>query len=935
MKKCFIYVIAAISALVVSCNKEVDTPDNNTGKVDQNLVSMTFKAALEGDDTKTTLNTDGTVAWAAGDAVKFVWELDGTPSEGVSDELVAGDIDGDGAASFTASVPAEFAMTEAAYEEAGGKSLHLYAVYPSSREVEYVYNNEDKAMHFHLTVPTTQDGSFKNASIALAKWNKDAPAANLDFKNLCGLLQIKIDDPNVCKIVLHSDDYIAGKMDISFTGPAVKERVDGKKDITVNVPGAGIYYVAVLPTDASKGIGVTNMYVELFDSSGNLIGNKATTNALSVARKQIRKLGTIATGFDDRFYVKTDGTGYGTSWDDAASYASLSTPFTANTKKTIYMAAGEYTATEIAPGISTTSANVTIMGGYPSSASGHDISRRDVTANQVVLNANSANRIWVLQRGTWKIDGITFKNAKRSGSDTGSALVIEGASGTSVTASNCYFIGNNNTRTSGTTGGGAVRVSHATLNLNSCYFYGNSATGGHGGAIFVNVGGTLNADNCIFGDADDATKMNSVATNNPFGGCIYVIGSANLSNCSFVGNTSAYRGGAIALDASGSLDIDSCTFQANSSVLGGAIYVHAITSTASLEVDNTLFMANTVTTTGGGAVGVSGDSKTYTGMLKFRNCLFDGNTASNSGGAVWDNGGSASFTDCSFARNMVTETVTPENATGGGAVFCGTTSGGTTKLYFNRCFFANNQVAAGRWGHHIAITSTGYANVGINNCVIRAPWGLTLTDTSFKGIGALLMTRSPLVMVNTTMFSRTGNPMIEQGATTDGACSFINSIVVNGAGTPNSFYNYDSTKYLALNYVLYSQIKSGSQHTAVSANSLAAVTYTDLGWAKDGNGTYVSTNDVRDHIYFYDWSGSIDGKTISYPTLQQVKDLVSGTSSVGDAFLEWLEGDDQKVGTLKALEMDIRGEARNKDAMWPGSYEGSVTKANIQGFTVK
>ena len=933
MKKCFIYVIAAISALVVSCNKEVDTPDNNTGKVDQNLVSMTFKAAMEGPATKTTLDVDdGSVAWAATDQVKFIWELDKTPNSAVSSNT---EIDGD-VATFTATVPSAFNMTEAEYKgEDDGKSLHLYAVYPSSVVVDYSNNPS-----FYLTIPTTQDGTFAKASIAIAKWNKTDPSAALKFKNVCGLLQIVIADDNVRKIVLHSDDYIAGKVNYSVNDmkPVAADSSpsnDLKKDITINVNGAGTFYVAVLPTCEDPEIGVTNMYVELFDSSGKLIGNKATTNALSVARKQIRKLGTIATGFDDRFYVKTDGTGSGTSWDDAASYASLSNPFTANTKKTIYMAAGEYTATEIAPGTSTTSANVTIMGGYPSSASGHDISRRNVTANQVVLNANSANRIWVLQRGTWKIDGITFKNAKRSGSDTGSALVIEGASGTSVTASNCYFIGNNNTRTSGTTGGGAVRVSHATLNLNSCYFYGNSATGGHGGAIFVNVGGTLNADNCIFGDADDATKMNSVATNNPFGGCIYVIGSANLSNCSFVGNTSAYRGGAIALDASGSLDIDSCTFQANSSVLGGAIYVHAITSTASLEVDNTLFMANTVTTTGGGAVGVSGDSKTYTGMLKFRNCLFDGNTASNSGGAVWDNGGSASFTDCSFARNMVTETVAPENATGGGAVFCGTTSGGTTKLYFNRCFFANNQVAAGRWGHHIAITSTGYANVGINNCVIRAPWGLTLTDTSFKGIGALLMTRSPLVMVNTTMFSRTGNPMIEQGATTDGACSFINSIVVNGAGTPNSFYNYDSTKYLALNYVLYSQIKSGSQHTAFSANSLAAVTYTDLGWAKDGNGTYVSTNDVRDHIYFYDWSGSIDGKTITYPTLQQVKNLVSGTSSVGDAFLEWLEGDDQKVGTLKALEMDIRGEARNKDAMWPGSYEGSVTKANIQGFTVK
>ena len=581
MKKCFIYVIAAISALVVSCNKEVDTLDNNTDNVDLNLVSMTFKAALEGDDTKTTLKTNGTVAWDAGDAVKFVWEKDGAPSEGVSDELVAGDIDGDGAASFTASVPAEFAMTEAAYKEAGGKSLHLYAVYPSSREVEYVYNNGDKAMHFHLTVPTTQDGSFKNASIALAKWNKDVPAADLEFKNLCGLLQIVIDDPNVRKIVLHSDDYIAGKMDISFTGPAVKERVDGEKDITVNVPGAGIYYVAVLPTDASKGIGVTNMYVELFDSSGNLIGNKATTNALSVARKQIRKLGTIATGFDDRFYVKTDGTGYGTSWDDAASYASLSTPFTANTKKTIYMAAGEYTATEIAPGISTTSANVTIMGGYPSSASGHDISRRNVTANQVVLNANSANRIWVLQRGKWYIDGITFKNATRAGSDTGSALVIEGNASASFIVKNCKFTGNANT---GTVGGGAVRVSGSTVKMYGCSFSENTSTK-DGAAIYVNSTGTLLLDHCTF--TSNASSQH--------GGAIAVAtGSLTAVNCDFESNTAATSAGTIYIKGSGTAKFNLCTFRSNvangtaKSDGGGVAWV---TETGKLYM-NRCFMAN-------------------------------------------------------------------------------------------------------------------------------------------------------------------------------------------------------------------------------------------------------------------------------------------------------------------------------------------------------
>lgn len=324
---------------------------------------------------------------------------------------------------------------------------------------------------------------------------------------------------------------------------------------------------------------------------------------------------------------------------------------------------------------------------------------------------------------------------------------------------------------------------------------------------------------------------------------------------------------------------------------------------------------------------MSGDSKTYTGMLSFRNCKFDSNTASNSGGAIWDNGASASFTDCSFTTNRVTTTVT-ENATGGGAVFCHTTAGGKTTLWFNRCFFANNQVVAGRWGHHIAIPSQGYARVGINNSVIRAPWGVTLTDTSFKGIGALLMTRSPLLMVNTTMFSRTGNPMVEQGAPTANGCSFINSIVVNGAGTPNSFYNYDSAKYQNLYYTLYTQMKGGSKNVS-ETSTLSGVTYTDLGWSKDGNGFKVDTEDIRGHFYCYDWPGSIDGKTIVYPTLDQIKACMTATSenTIGADFLTWL-GDAN-------LSVDIRGVARNTSAMWPGSYEKASDVASAPAFTVK
>ncbi len=527
MKKCFIYVIAAISALVVSCNKEVEAPEQIPAEVDQNLVPMTFKAALEGDDTKTTLDiSNGKVAWAAGDAVKFVWEVNGTSGVGssVSTALTAGDIDGAGAASFNASVHETFSKAT----DASVTSRHLYAVYPSDVVVDY-----STASSFYLTVPTEQDGTFAKASIAVAKWDKGNVNADLVFKNLCGLLQIVIADANVRKIVLHSDDYIAGKMNISFTGPAVIGVDSGEKDITVNVPGAGIYYVAVLPTDDTKGIGVTNMYVSLYNESGALIGDKTTTNELTVARKQIRKLGTIATDAVERFFVKASaaGTGDGSSWDNAADYAALKTKLTGNGTCKIYMSAETFsgvTTTTIAS--DKTSSNYTIVGGFPSTNTGCDLSDR--TLGGTILDGGGATQRFIIQyAGSLTVDGLTIQDLHTGGS-----------------------------------GGGAVFVKGGTFHCKNCYFYSNSSTAKVGGAIHFEGSGFLNATNCIFGSAE---KPNTAKT---YGGAIYADGVVYISKCVFE-NNSAANGGAIFITINGNAKLRDVSFTNNTATTNGsAIY---------------------------------------------------------------------------------------------------------------------------------------------------------------------------------------------------------------------------------------------------------------------------------------------------------------------------------------------------------------------------
>ena len=830
MKKCFIYVIAAISALVVSCNKEVDTLEQIPAEVDQNLVPMTFKAALEGDNTKTTLDiSDGTVAWAAGDAVKFVWEVNGTSGVGssVSTALTAGDIDGDGAASFNASVPETFSKAT----DASVTSRHLYAVYPSDVVVDY-----STASYFYLTVPTEQDGTFAKASIAVAKWDKANVNADLVFNNLCGLLQIVIDDANVRKIVLHSDDYIAGKVNYSVNNmkPVAADSSpsnDLKKDITIKVNGAGTFYVAVLPTCEDPKIGVTNMYVELLDENDDLIGDKGTTNPLVIARRQIRKLGTIATGgLENRVYVTNDGAGTkdGSSWDNAMPFYGASGSFrslilnTDGVTKDIYIREGTYSFNQLS---SPRTSTFRIYGGYPSSStSGKSLKGR--VLGSTILDGGNKNRMLVMTKGNWTLDGITFQNAKDASAGTGSALVFENSNGDLV-VNNCYFL--NNTNVSSSHGGGAVRIncSGHKATFNHCEFYGNSATGSlGGGAMYVGSAGTVSLNDCIFGSSDNP----NTATNN--GGAVASFGKPTFTRCDFVCNTvtsASSKGGAVSVGGKTAVFIE-CKFVDNKATVAGGE---------------------------GGALHVTSD----TGIIYGEKNYFT-YTVSNGGGASTENPNSAIKVD--------------ENAF-----------------------------------------------LGLNNTTVAGPWGINYFN--------IVKNEGTAVLSNSTIFGQVTLPNINNA----GTMTIVNCILPNAGGSGNNAAITNSGS-MVLDHTLYSSrtgtgtfietdCKSGIK-TTKSANSPnfpnPEDTYWYVGSTSDMNAdnqTSPENSSVR--IRYYEWNGMVDG--ITFGTLETIGEKVKTANA---AFKTWL-GD--KLG------VDIRGASRTSTAMWPGSYEGSVTKANIQGFTVK
>lgn len=543
MKKYLLLPAAALTVFAACNQKEEDFNKEQVTDPVIETVKMQFRAATEDSPSKTTLDTGtGAVAWAAGDAVKFVYELDGTPGYETSEDLEAEDIDGEGVATFTASVPATFGE-----KEFTGSSRHLYAVYPSTVEHEYGTN-------LYVTVPSTQDGSFEKVAIALAKWDKENPTAALEFKNLCGLLKFTIADAAVRKVILHSDDYIAGKMQITFKdgAPVVIAAGSGENAITVNVPGAGTYYIAVLPTNAEKGIGINNIYVELLDESDNLIGDKGSANPLVIARKQIRNIGTLTTGLSDRLYFKADGTGDGSSWDNAGGIDLLkSTMKSASVvTKNLYLAKGTYTVSEaIAPADGTT---LKLYGGYPSDATGKSLSGRDVINNVTRFHNASGRNFWTT-KGNWVYDGLYFSCESYTGTAGGASLLILAGTESAV-VNNCTF---DNTSVN-SANSGVVRVAVAATFTN-CTFTGNS-TKGSGGALWVASGGSATLNDCLF-----------TGNSANHGGAINAAGTLIANRCSFSGNSVTQHGGAI-VSNNATIRLSDCIFLDNQTATGSEPY---------------------------------------------------------------------------------------------------------------------------------------------------------------------------------------------------------------------------------------------------------------------------------------------------------------------------------------------------------------------------
>lgn len=507
--------LLASALAIVSCAKEISEtptePDNSTPEYTtitltaaHPVMTETGAAAQENEgtaeiSTKTTITIDGTtgsVSWAAGDKLKLVCK-DGT--DFITDALTEADLkDGGKTATFKATVKS-------------GKALK-WAVYPS----DIVTSLTDGK--FSVTVPQVQDGTFAKASIEAGEIGEDN---SIVLKNVCALLKFTIANEGAAKVFIGGNGApLNGKVNISASildAPyTVSEDVpDYQPNVEVSVGDPGTtYYAAILPTKT------TGLSMQIYSADNTLLAENISSNALDAPRKTIKDLGKLRnTKFANKRFVTENGTGDGSSWENAWSFSKLLSNLR-TTKLTDHIII-------VSEGILRTAANTSspeglitlaagtkfkVYGGYPKTSTGTDITSRDLKkfktdfAGRTHGEGESA-RLFNYTDGTIEtiFDGVGFTETYQNAAEAygGTCLIISNVQ-------KAYFV-NCRIENNKKDGSAVVRVggTKASVTFERCTFSNNTVSGK--GLIQVQKGGNLTVRDCDF------TQGNTVSGESPTG----------------------------------------------------------------------------------------------------------------------------------------------------------------------------------------------------------------------------------------------------------------------------------------------------------------------------------------------------------------------------------------------------------------------------------
>ncbi|MCR4566152.1 MAG: hypothetical protein K5651_08710 [Bacteroidales bacterium] len=684
---------------------------------EEDLITVSFTADAEG--TKTILGDNGSgaggtgrsVTWEEGDQVSFVWG----PDE--EDHVVgtASSISEDGKrATFT--VSKVYSGAKAIYAVSPAGALDSFTI-----DDEEAYE-EDGTGTVRVRVGSMADGSkpdggFGDADVCIARTSLESH--KMKFKHLVAFVSVTATHLATGGARLDAGEVAVGGVLPVTVGVGADDYtatpVVGAAENTVtsvDVLSAGLNtptYIPVLP-GLSFSDGVTLSYL---DSGGAVIGSAKMKKNVSVSLGSILSfISSINSAFSKDYYVKSGGTGDGSSWDNAWGLSGLEAYLeTANGYETtgngggalssaasinIHIAAGTYAPTTaiLARGRYTsdeldTWRNISLIGGYPSDITDANAASkpRDPSTNATTFSGSSIptseqGMIYVQYGGAYNFSGLTFSG--RSSTNTGyPAVYLKSAGSYSLEAElhGCTFSGNTNTNVSA----GLMLnsgTSDANLLVEDCSFTGNSA--GAGAAL------SLSGENAYL----------------------------TARRCSFTSNTTTHyyskQDGGSAVKVEGATSVfEDCLFSDN--------------KLAADAVGN------------GGAVWII-DSYTSTGRsVSFTNCTFEENYVQNAlskGGAVWvERSEQTTFTNCTFSGNYCADATSTTSYAG--AILVGnklesgqgnyhTTIGHDVSVALNNCTFDGNHIAANK-------TDASSATVAAGAIYLYQPEDCTVTLTISGG----------------------------------------------------------------------------------------------------------------------------------------------------------------------------------------------------------
>lgn len=290
--------------------------------------------------------------------------------------------------------------------------------------------------------------------------------------------------------------------------------------------------------------------------------------------------------------------------------------------------------------------------------------RGETGAGSDILDANSGNlgsnarRIFWVNSGTLKLNGLTLKGGKAPAAAHGGGVYV-GNSG-AAELSDCVIENCTASRGGGIGASGNVKLTNTSIKTCEA-----ASTFKCGGAVYAK-GCTVELEGCTL----TGNKAND-------GGAIYVYGAiVNITNCTLTRNTAEKNGGAVyAVKDGGAVStvtikggtIGGTGTDANKVTdpygFGGGIYIN---DDCTLKLDK--YMGNGVRIIGNKA-GRAGGVRANNSTVIMTGCTFSGNSATDStplggGGGVYTHKGTLSMTNCTLTHNMAIK--------GGGVILEGT-----------------------------------------------------------------------------------------------------------------------------------------------------------------------------------------------------------------------------------------------------------------------